>query len=140
MKIRDISDTFPGASPRKDISWSVRDPGFAALLADSAWASPSLQHLKFLPRPSHLRMSQLEYNYPGITGYSAASDRDHLCMLQAHREGRPNPDYNWIGNSSLFHWIYMLINPGEYVTEVWVCPPYGVHQLNWGLAVRPSLF
>jgi hypothetical protein len=67
-------------------------------------------------------MTRLECNFPGIEGYSAASHQDRVFMIHAHRKGSAGPEYDWLASHTPCHWIYMPINPGEYVARVWLSP------------------
>lgn len=82
-------------------------------------------------------MTRLECNFPAITGYSAASHQDRVFVIHAHREGEAGPKYDWPGKYTPCHWIYMPMNPREYVNRVWVSPRrFASHNKSRGLTVR----
>ena len=81
-------------------------------------------------------MARIECNSPSTRGYSVAAVGDGVCFIHAHGEGDANPDYDRFG-SRVSHWIYMPINPGEYVEEIWVSNPrYDRLNKSAGLTVR----
>lgn len=140
------SDDLADIEPERDIAWPARDPGSATVLVDTdstplqdAYVHLLRQYVSGLkrPPPRELRMVRLECNYPGITGYSAASYQDRVFMLHAHREGEADPEYDWPSKHTICHWIYMPINLGEYVAEIWLSPSrLSGHNKSRGLAVR----
>lgn len=129
LKVRGIFGCDDTDDPGWEAGWSVRDPGSPAFLLYTVSASPFpplsplyLQSKLHVLLPDKLRMERLECNTPGITGYSVASKSDRVCMIHAHREGGLLPEYEWLTAKTLCNWVYMPINPGEYVTEIWLSP------------------
>jgi hypothetical protein len=61
-------------------------------------------------------------------------------MIYAHRKGGPDPDYDWVPSSGVFHWTYVPIHPGEYLAEIWALPrqlpPKPAPSRPWRMAVR----
>lgn len=77
-------------------------------------------------RVPHLRMDYFDCNIPGITGYSAATNGDSVLAFHAHRAGEDVAFYSPVTfrpNDNI-SWIYMPIDPGEYVTRISVLDFY----------------
>ncbi|KAI1821607.1 hypothetical protein F4861DRAFT_518075 [Xylaria intraflava] len=95
------------------------------LATNIAWLTPEprpdlirLRPISAFPR-THLRMASTVCNDPRTTAYSA-SWLFHVFHLHAHIDGEDSK-YNSVTLPSAKHmiWLYMPINKGEYISQIW---------------------
>jgi len=86
--------------------------------------------------PNRLRMCSFDCNAPDVTGYSIATNGVSIATIHAHRYNDVSI-YKDVDSSRYMIWIYMPVDPGEYVTEI--CRRYGFRHVKMdslGLMVR----
>jgi hypothetical protein len=79
-------------------------------------------------------MGYFDCNAPGTTGYSVATNGVSIFSIHAHRQDDNVGFYKHVGSD--FHWIYMPLDEGEYLTEI--SRRYGlyVYIVAFGLILR----
>lgn len=130
VKIRDILDASE-AKPPPDahVLWATQDhPPPAKVINVQSLHRPSSY-------PDRLRMTYFECNAPGTTGYSVATDGVSTVSIHTHRQDDDDVGfYKDVGSD--FHWIYMPLDEGEYLTEI--CRRYGLYVYTGAFALMVS--
>ena len=83
-------------------------------------------------------MSAVECNMPGIEGYGVALNLFSPAGLYAHHGGidpRLRQKFDCISSEIGFHWLYMPVDQGEYLRELWALTDAGAIQ---ALMVSPK--
>ena len=116
VKLRTIASSAAASNPLPHALWSLPfNPAQFETLAFYNVGPPAWN-----PAPgSTTPMLHVDINEPGVTGYSVCYSRGPLCF-RAHRPGDDLSfyrDYDGVYRQTL--WIYMPVDPGELVTEIW---------------------
>lgn len=116
VKLRTIASSAAASNPLPHALWSLPfNPAQFETLAFYNVGPPAWN-----PAPgSTTPMLHVDINEPGVTGYSVCYSRGPL-YFHAHRPGDDLSfyrDYDGVYRQTL--WVYMPVDPGELVTEIW---------------------
>ncbi|KAG9508108.1 hypothetical protein J7337_001668 [Fusarium musae] len=74
-------------------------------------------------------ISAIDWNQPGITGYSFYVRDNTIMKIIPHKDGEKNSYDFATPKQYQFSWVYFPVDSGERISEVWI-RRYGVKRLN----------